>query len=205
MYIEYDDIVSRIPGKPLWWLNGVPRYEPFKPDDVGVYAKEAALVRTACQVCAVVFDIGFAGPSPDYPFGMRPYLAMHGALWIGDPPNNFHRKDNCTGRFSGSTEVAIIEFWRRPDYEWVRDPEMERPLPNGYAVHGLNDLLGRAGLDARYSEAVEAGDDIALLTILRRVDCDCPWDVIRTTKARRLRERFEAEMRQLNLGIAPIV
>ncbi|MEG3143393.1 hypothetical protein U1839_01890 [Sphingomonas sp. RT2P30] len=202
MYIEYDDIISRIPDKPIWWLDGVPRYDPFRPDDVGVYPREAALVRTACQTCGNLFDIGFAAPSPDYPFGMRPYLAIHGALWIGDPPNNFHKEDSCTGRMKGSDEIAIVEFWRRPDSEWVRDSTMERPLPNGHDAHGLADLIAKAGLKERY-EAVDAGDDAAMLAILQQAGCDSPWDVIRTMKALRLHGRFETEMRQLNVWIAP--
>lgn len=128
MYISYFDILDRIDAKPTWWLNGVPRFEPFAPKDTNVYAREAALIETHCQQCGTRFDVGIfqcsaVGDEATLAEGIR-----NGTLPIGDPPNI----DCCaSGPTMTSDLERVLEYWRRDtkvSFEWVRDASLEIEL-----------------------------------------------------------------------------
>src|SRR5258706_3767394 len=123
MHIRYDDITGLTAEAPMWWLQGVPRYRSFRPDDLNVYANEVVLMRVECQMCFRQFDIGQYIPSAAS-FDKLPYH--------DDPPSHSSdREEYCGGGSMGVTELQILEFWRRTpfdpsphapnSFEWVRD------------------------------------------------------------------------------------
>jgi hypothetical protein len=126
MHISYDDITRRIVDLPIWWLNGVPRYDAFAPSKLSAYAHEAALVKVECQMCYKQFLIGCFGPS------------RHGEVpYRDDPPyHSSDREEYCGGNSMGYTELQILEFWNMTAWEpdadpfvvphWRRDPSRER-------------------------------------------------------------------------------
>ena len=58
MYPLYEDLREKL-GDPLWVdENGVPRYKPFAPGMLDIYAKFAALVEIRCQACRRPFLVG---------------------------------------------------------------------------------------------------------------------------------------------------
>ena len=128
MWVAYRDILDRIPEPPLWWLDGVPRYEPFKPYSTSVYAGEALLVQAKCQVCSKPFTLGL------YSWSNRPEFRKEleetgGLMGIGDPPSH-----DCTGpgNSMNSVPMRILEFWERvaPAREWERVTSLEGELPD---------------------------------------------------------------------------
>lgn len=119
MHIRYDDITGLIPEQPIWWLNGVPRYRAFNPNDLNVYAREALLIRVECQMCFKQFDVGQYYPNSAGGDGRLPYR--------DDPPSHSSDVEDCCGGESmGFTELQILEFWaRRGSVHWIRDRERE--------------------------------------------------------------------------------
>jgi len=128
MHISYDDITKRIAELPVWWLEGVPRYRSFRPDDLNVYAQEAVLMQVECQMCFRKFNIGQYSPSAYHPGQQLPFH--------DDPPSHSsHVEERCGGESMGFTELRTLEFWRRTRYDpaaeppvesrWVRDHEQE--------------------------------------------------------------------------------
>lgn len=128
MHIRYDDIRSRIAETPKWWLDGVPRYDEFRPGDLDVYASEALLVHIRCQFCHHDFHIGLFDPRPYGGTSFRIILLTKRTIGVGDPPNAC--PDDCTGAASNSEEVAVLQFWERKsgDPDWKRVPQLERGL-----------------------------------------------------------------------------
>ena len=126
MYIGYDDILSRIAEPPLWWLDGVPRYEPFHPTAVSVYATEALLVHIRCQVCARDYHVGLHEPKEHGASLFMTLLQTRREIGVGDPPNA------CPGGGCGAAtnaeEVAVLQFWERHSGVWRRVSELERGL-----------------------------------------------------------------------------
>lgn len=124
MYIRYDDILSRIIEKPVWWLDGVPRFEPFRPNDLDVHAGEALLVHVRCQSCLMDYHLGLWNPQIAGARSFRERLSQHRHIGLGDPPNA------CCGVGATMTveEVAVLEFWEFKGNRWVRVPELERGL-----------------------------------------------------------------------------
>lgn len=146
MHPNYDDITGKL-GKPLWYSNqsaAIPRYDPFEPDMVDIYAKWVALCVIRCQTCREEFLV-----SVDYSETDRikqrcpgdvsfPEVALPTAdsgNWFdawGDPPRHFGDKAGCTGETMTSELVRIQEFWMK-DYtqgsptflDFVRHPEYE--------------------------------------------------------------------------------
>ncbi|WP_342149416.1 hypothetical protein [Methylorubrum sp. SB2] len=129
MHIRYDDILRRIEEPPRWWANGVPRYDDFRPEDLDVYAREAALVHIRCQNCHTNFHVGiftrfeFHGKNGDKTIE----YALRGGLGIcaGDPPNI------CCfpGNSMSSVEVTVIQFWKSDavnPWIWHRETTLER-------------------------------------------------------------------------------
>jgi hypothetical protein len=135
MHTDYSDIRSRIPEEPSWFDEfAVPRYGPFKPEAMAnFYAREAALIFAACQVCGRHFRLAMSRPRSSVPDLAT--AICHGGLWYGDPPNV-----GCcsTGPMSMVDELEVLEYWwRELGNRWVRetsfeidlvsDPESSRP------------------------------------------------------------------------------
>lgn len=124
MYIRYDDILSRVAEKPTWWLDGVPRFGPFQPNSLDVYAREALLVHVRCQNCQTDYHLGLWNPRTTGARSFREHLGQHRHIGLGDPPNAC-----CdVGATMTVEEVAVLEFWESRDCRWVRVPELERGL-----------------------------------------------------------------------------
>lgn len=53
------------------------------------------------------------------------YLALHGDLGVGDPPNS-----GCCayGAHMGAFEMELLEFWERIELKWYRLNALEGPL-----------------------------------------------------------------------------
>ncbi|MEG3087256.1 hypothetical protein [Sphingomonas sp. PB4P5] len=118
MHISYDDITKRIAEPPNWWLEGVPRYRSFRPDDLDVYAQEVVLMEVECQMCFRKFNIGQYSPNAWHP---GQHLPLH-----GDPPSHSSdAEESCGGESMGFTELRIFEFWRRARYDPAAEPPVE--------------------------------------------------------------------------------
>ena len=123
----YYDITSRIPEPPKWYdEHAVPRYCAFVPGrQANIYADRVALVLIACQNCRREFVVCMSEGLLDR--ANAEYSAIeteirNGFLHYGDPPN----ADCCPGGPSmNCIDVWVLEFWRRVDGEWVRDPSLE--------------------------------------------------------------------------------
>ncbi|MEO0401846.1 MAG: hypothetical protein AAF214_05675 [Pseudomonadota bacterium] len=122
MHRCYGDILDRIGTPPLWFdEGGVPRFDPFAPDLVDIYAREAVLVRIECQACRAPFEVAFTNPAaskplPDgtadgrrYPL-LRDYI-MQRVLHYGDPPNVW-----CcdAGPSMNSVPRTVLQYWVKP-------------------------------------------------------------------------------------------
>lgn len=119
---EYHDIRSRIAEPPKWWDEcAVPRYCDFAPKHAAnIYAREAALVLIECQACRRQFNVSMSGRT-----GRVKAEIMDGRLHYGDPPN----VECCVaGPTMNCIDVKVLEYWRREDMEWERDPSLEIEL-----------------------------------------------------------------------------
>jgi len=177
MYIRYDDILHRIPEPPLWWLNGVPRYDPFAPQDVEVYSSQVALVRSECT-CGARYDVGIH--STHHGWTLRDRLAFWARIGVGDPPN----VECCQGGASDSAyEIAILQFWERdlsviPGVDWHRVLEMEQPLRDVnergdtglIAPVPLVDRLRAENLEQRYDDYRAKQDRAGLIRLFKHFE-----------------------------------
>jgi hypothetical protein len=122
MHAYYGDILSRIPGAPLWFdEHAVPRYDPFTPASVAnIYAEEAVLMRIECQGCGTPFDVAMThaspgsfskAPTPRYAHLLLSDLIEHRVIHFGDPPN----AQCCdVGPTMNSVPQKILEYWVKP-------------------------------------------------------------------------------------------
>lgn len=152
MHKSYHDITSRIPEPPKWWdENGVPRYDDFSYNQLGVYIRYAILALIECQSCGKHMKIGI-GYDQHRIFVHRNKneesctsieitdiaKEVENFNW-GDPPSH-----GCVGDTMISTPKALLEVWqmgpderggikegnnyitlREIDFEWQRKPELE--------------------------------------------------------------------------------
>jgi hypothetical protein len=126
---DYSDILSRIAEPPLWWFNGVPRYEPFAPRNLSVGPEENALVLVACQGCDRQFVVGIE-PNAWTGGSMLKTLA-NGDFNVGDPPRHLSPDGlRCAGETMGTVPLAVLQAWRWEidGLEFVRQPQFEGPL-----------------------------------------------------------------------------
>jgi len=151
MHNSYSDIVDRIKEQPIWWdNNGVPRYEKFRPYLMpDIYADEAVLYLIECQGCGTEFQVAETHSFKDIMRAMRGVCShlseeeqkelirkqseastlasqiKSGYLHYGDPPNT-----GCCG--AGSTmncmDIKVLEYWKKANFEWVRDSQLEIDL-----------------------------------------------------------------------------
>lgn len=127
MLRSYAEITDKM-GPPLWWDgNGVPRYVPFAPRQCGVYDAAVALVTIACQDCGAKFNVAFEYDRYEmHVDGMLTYKRPDAErLHWGDPPNH-----GCVGDTMNCEDLRVLEWWEKPDFDWVRVPEMEVVLPD---------------------------------------------------------------------------
>ena len=126
MLFDYSDIWGRIPTPPLWWFEGVPRYEPFHPEWLD--GREAALVHSKCQICGTDFMVGVCSLYANQP-SLSDQIEKDGTIWLRDPPLVFCCQG---GHATSSLAIEVIEFWKRGkgnDYRiWSRVPEFEKKL-----------------------------------------------------------------------------
>lgn len=188
MYIVYDDILSRVQGRPRWWLNGFPRYRPFTPNDVGVYEHEVALVHTECQGCGMRYDV--AVKSGRLGRSLRNVIAYENQLDIGDPPNacRFLGRDCSAGAVMSSFQIAVVEYWTRDSAltrDWRRDESMERPLVDA-DWRGIATEIPEAPIFLRiyqstqkddWQRARNEGDFSTMASILSAFGCERPREV----------------------------
>jgi hypothetical protein len=182
MLPNYADIVGRVPARPIWWLRGVPRYVPFRPEMVG--GSEVALIHTECQKCRMRYDVAAVPQGPSYS-SLRTLIAFENAVDVGDPPFACHVLGaQCPAGYSmTSLEMAVLEFWHWERHEkavptWRRDSSMERPLADANLDSGGppdNGTWGRIRASARHSEWQDArkrGDFEAMVAILEAFGCE---------------------------------
>jgi hypothetical protein len=127
----YDDILSRIAEKPLWFDEyAVPRYCEFAPDKIAnIYAGEAVLAEVTCQVCRHMFRVAFS--QANWSSGMIADAIRSRTLTYGDPPNI-----RCCGNESMNSEPQkIIEYWRRRDPKYTRTDGSRSLVTDHLAVH----------------------------------------------------------------------
>lgn len=152
MLPDYKDITSRIQEKPIWYtLEGVPRYEPFKHEMLGIYDEITIYYKIACQACQEEFlvaeghnltgfltkqwtNIGLkiaAGKSLEEAkaeLTLHEYTRLDWAkelvnhLHYGDPP----RHGGCVGETMNCDDLEILEVWiKNPTLNWKRHKELE--------------------------------------------------------------------------------
>ncbi|MGB9886467.1 MAG: hypothetical protein ACPLRW_05645 [Moorellales bacterium] len=132
MLPAYEDITRRL-GEPLWYdRHGVPRYDPFRPDMCGVYARYAALLEIECQGCGRRFKVAVDYCNYEFWGGelRRPRLPSaedEGDFCYGDdpPPHDYPGGGLCAGSTMSSITRRILEFWVRDRFDWERRPEYE--------------------------------------------------------------------------------
>lgn len=128
MFIQYDDIISKL-GEPLWFSkDGYPRYCKYIPSECGVYHKFSALCLVKCQACGKEFKIGTATNLIDIWYretqghidkNMTELEKIRYVLeYSGDPPN----VDCCAAGPTMTVEfVSFLEMWKINDkYLWEK-------------------------------------------------------------------------------------
>jgi len=196
MHVHYHDIFSHISDEPLWWLNGVPRFSPFKPDDVCVYGVDTVLVHTECQGCRKRYDVAFRSAY------IKEKIAYMASLDLGDPPNACCR----VGPTMSSIEVKILEYWRPlsfPNRGWERIPEWERQLVDANWDEGseqnesvLSRLHGSSH-EADWRQARRDGNFPVMVSILRKLGCELPESVAHMLDAESRRTQLERTLFEL--------
>ncbi len=178
MYRSYRDIIDAAGKTPLWWVDGVPRFEPFSPALAINYGSEVALVHCRCQCCGFRYDIAKCGGGE--PDSLREYHALYCDLQIGDPPNFC-----CSpGHASGVNEIEILQFWYMPNYvEWVRDQGMElqcydHPQANALGLRMWPQVLEEKGLDRLDRIAGEQRDRDAQADVWRLAGYQRPRAIV---------------------------
>lgn len=203
MHSRYDDIVERIAERPLWWLDGVPRYGPFHPKPF--WGREVALVHTECQECRTRYDVAV---QPRWPvcISLRDALAYANSFDVGDPPNacNVLRARCAAGPTMTSLEVRILEFWVRDGTfdPWRRDKSMERPLvdvnwDDNEEPDAVWYRIFHSDRRDEWQRARLSGDVAAMRTILQAFDCERPAEVAHMLDVERRHVLFRDEIAAL--------
>lgn len=178
MYRSYKDIIDLVSKPPLWWVDGVPRFEPFSPNKAIAYGDEVALVHCRCQCCGFRYDIAKCGGGE--PESLRDHYALWRSVDIGDPPNFC-----CSpGHASTAEEIEILQFWHaETPIHWVRDQSMElpcidHPLAAQLGLKLWPTILEEKGLAKAEEEAAKQGDLDAMADIWRRAGYDRPRAIV---------------------------
>ena len=137
MKASYEDITRRIIELPLWWdSDGVPRYDPFTPNLCpNIYASEVLLIEISCQSCNQRFHVEqhwsvmetITKNIPKFSDYLKEtYQGELSRIHYGDPPIH-----GCTGDTMNCWDLRVIQFWKKDDFNWIRDHDLEMPLPDG--------------------------------------------------------------------------
>lgn len=129
MLPAYRDILDAVGRPPEWWdAHGVPRFEPFRPEMLGIYDDLAILAEIACASCDARMLVGEGWTRFDphaNPMVPRTLPSLVAGFSYGDPPRH-----HCHG--GGETmsceEIRVVEAWERERFDWVRHHEMEGPF-----------------------------------------------------------------------------
>lgn len=131
MHPKYEDILnlaSQAGVEPVWWdENGVPRFRPFRPEDLGVYDYFAALGEIECsaQYCRRGFLVGVGLPKQTFTLTRFVTNSIDSVIdaieCYGDPPRHTTPDGGtCAGETMVSDMVRIVGVWVRDDgLEWV--------------------------------------------------------------------------------------
>ena len=130
MHPLYLDIIEKA-GPPDWYSDGgVPRYGKFEPGNLDIYADYNCLYLLQCQSCARKFKVGTSASkhifySGNFSDAVLPSKDGLGSFYFGDAPWHEEHGGQCAGTTMSSDEIAVLEFWARENFEWVRKPEYE--------------------------------------------------------------------------------
>jgi hypothetical protein len=136
----YRDILAVAGGAPVeWWDgNGVPRFWPFEPGLLGVYDQLAVLYEIACQSCRATFPVSEGAKRFDIMAGSLEVVesdlpALVARADYGDPPRHDmpgRPGERCAGETMSSVPTRIVEAWEQVNFDWVRRPGLEGPVPD---------------------------------------------------------------------------
>ena len=204
MHLKYHDILRHVPHGPLWWLNGVPRYEPFSPDVAGTF--EIALVHTECRECGTRYDVAVQ-PRPPLFHSLRTILAYRNHLDVGDPPfacEELGTAQCLAGYCMTSVEIEILEFWYRADIsaKWQRDASLERLLADASPTAGRESAppepvylrIHNSERKDEWHQARERGDFPAMVEFLAAFGCERPADVANMIDLDQREQSFRREI-----------
>ncbi|MCJ2184024.1 hypothetical protein MTR62_15165 [Novosphingobium sp. 1949] len=204
---KYHDIIRNIPHPPIWWFEGIPRYEAFSPAIIGTF--EIALVHTECRSCRTRYDIAIK-PQPPLYHSLRNILAYTNALEVGDPPfacDELGAQCNM-GYAMSSLEFKILEFWCRSDVrsEWQRISHLEQPLVDanwdGENANILPDpiflRIANSDRNAEWRNARQQGQFSQMIEILREFGCERPIEVANMLDLDRREKSLMRELRELH-------
>ena len=116
MHPYYDDIISRIGERPIWYdENAVPRYCEFEPDrSAYIYTQEVALGEITCQGCSARFLVAFSAGNVQEQTIAEAIKSK--TLHYGDPPAHGRDGDihySCSAGDSMNSEPRkVVEYWR---------------------------------------------------------------------------------------------
>lgn len=123
MYPVYRDLRLRL-GVPLWHdQHGVPRYDKFHPDLLGIYDEWAAAFLVQCQSCQETFpcatgqpNLIFVNGQPEFISDVETFLEQY-VHW-GDAP--WHDGESqCAGTTMSTSIVKLLSVWHRTSGDWV--------------------------------------------------------------------------------------
>lgn len=134
MLPSYRDITTRIAEPPVFFdHHGVPRYEPFAAELLGVYDDFALLAVIACQSCRRQFLVGCGWPRFNVfldPIVEHTLAELAESFDYGDPPrHNAAGNGRCAGETMSSDVVRIAQAWERIGLNWSRREAYEGPAP----------------------------------------------------------------------------
>lgn len=140
MLPNYPDIRSLTDKEPLWFdSNGVPRYAPFTPELLGVYARFAILVEIQCQACDARILVGDHWSHVEMGDVTNPYVNTWQTVLpnqqyhYGDPP--WHQCPGA-GESMNSIPLSVVEAWERESWDWTRVPAYEQPIKSWWGTGG---------------------------------------------------------------------
>lgn len=128
MLPDYRDITKRILESPLWYTeHGVPRYDAFRPDMLGIYDVYAALYEIACRACDKHMLVGVGKRKWDYTQVNGRAIIFRQSLeklikdsGFVDPPSH-----GCVGDGMMCSDLRVVEAWQKINSQWVRYPDLE--------------------------------------------------------------------------------
>lgn len=133
----YEDLTSRL-GEPLWYDDqAVPRYDPFTPDQCGIYDDWVMLQVVSCQSCDREFEC--ATSSSRLALRVKTWDvadAMRNLYGWGDAPWHTIDGSQCAGTTMTSDVGSVLELWHLGHGERLKWGRVEIPKRFvGYVIH----------------------------------------------------------------------